>query len=287
MAEPGAITLAVLSDVHLEIRRIQISRMGMSESGVEEALAAMGKHAALRAADADLVIIAGDLASGGDGIAWAETAFAPKPVVYVAGNHEFYRHEIDPLLRELHRLASRTRNVRFLENEQVSFALQGQALRVLGCTLWTDYQLYGRARRAEMMHAAAHGLLDHRRIRSPSGKFYRPDEALARHETSRTWLGAKLALPFAGITVVATHHAPLAVAIAPRFASDVLSPAFASDCADLLHYAPAAWVFGHTHYNFDRQLGATRLFSYQWGYPGEGLEADVGLLAIPIPGADT
>jgi len=282
MSEARAITLAVLSDVHLEVRRAQMSRSGLTESGIDDALAEMGKKAAEKAAPADLVIIVGDLSTGTDGLAWAETSFAPKPVVYIAGNHEFYRHEIDPLLRELHLRASRTRNVRFLENEQASFPLQGKALRVLGCTLWTDYTLYGRLRRREMMENALQGLLDHRRIRSPSGGFYQPEEALARHEASRTWLGAKLALPFDGITVVATHHAPHAQALAPQYAQDTLSPAFASDCGDLLAYEPAAWVYGHTHYNVDQSLGATRLFSYQWGYPGEGMETLVGLMSIPI-----
>ncbi len=282
MEDARAITLAVLSDVHLEVRRAQLSRAGLSESGIDEVLAELGRKAAEKAATADLVIIVGDLSTGSDGLAWAETSFAPKPVVYVAGNHEFYRHEIDPLLRELHGRASRTRNVRFLENEQASFPLQGKALRVLGCTLWTDYRLYGRLRRREMMEHALQGLLDHRRIRSPSGGFYQPEEALARHEASRTWLGAKLALPFDGITVVATHHAPHPLALAPQYAKDTLSPAFASDCSELIAYEPAAWVYGHTHYNVDQRVGATRLFSYQWGYPGEGLETLVGLLSISV-----
>lgn len=286
MSVRRAIKLAVLSDVHLEVRRAHLSRMGMTESGIDEMLAELGRLAAEKAAEADLVIIAGDLAVGCDGIAWAEISFAGKPVVYIAGNHEFYRHEIDPLLREMHVRAGRTRNVRFLENEQASFPIAGQALRVLGCTLWTDYTLFGRIRRKEMMEAASMQLLDHRRIRSPRGGFYLPDEALARHEASRTWLGAKLALPFDGITVVATHHAPLGAAIAPQYEKDTLSPAFANDCSDLLSYEPAAWVFGHTHFNFDRRVGATRLFSYQWGYPGEGMETQVGILSLPLSGAD-
>ena len=281
MSVEGQVTLAVLSDVHLEIRRLQLSRQGLTEAGVDDALAQLGRNAAQRAAEADLVIIAGDLATGPDGIAWAETSFAPKPVVYIAGNHEFYRYEIDPLLRELQQRASRTANVRFLENAQASFALQGRAIRVLGCTFWTDYTLHGRLRRREMMDAASQGLLDHRRIRSHSGKFFTPQEALARHEASRTWLEAKLALPFAGSTVIATHHAPLPLAISPQFEQDRLSPAFASDCRELLHYRPTAWVWGHTHFNVDRLVEGTHFFSYQWGYPDEGMETAVGLLRLP------
>lgn len=40
---------------------------------------------------ADVVVLAGDVSNGVKGIAWARQAFADKPVVYVVGNHEFYR----------------------------------------------------------------------------------------------------------------------------------------------------------------------------------------------------
>jgi predicted phosphodiesterase len=44
--------------------------------------------------DADVVILAGDIGVGMGGLRWAETRFPDRPVIYVPGNHEFYRHDI-------------------------------------------------------------------------------------------------------------------------------------------------------------------------------------------------
>ncbi len=41
-------------------------------------------------ADADVVVLAGDIDDGLGGIRWARESFPDKPIVMVAGNHEFY-----------------------------------------------------------------------------------------------------------------------------------------------------------------------------------------------------
>jgi Icc-related predicted phosphoesterase len=108
-----------------------------------------------------------------------------------------------------------------------------------------------------------------------------PDDALKRHEASLAWLEKKLAQTFAGITVVVTHHAPIPEGVGPQFQGDVLSPGFASDLKPLIRkYAPQIWVHGHTHHNHCTRIGKTRVCSYQWGYPGEGMETSVGLFEI-------
>ena len=47
------------------------------------------------ATDADVVILAGDIGVGMEGLRWAEARFLNKPVTYVPGNHELYHHDID------------------------------------------------------------------------------------------------------------------------------------------------------------------------------------------------
>ena len=61
--------LLVLSDLHLEFAPF------------------MPAPAAVDAAD--VVVLAGDICNGTKAIPWARQAFGSKPVVYVAGNHEF------------------------------------------------------------------------------------------------------------------------------------------------------------------------------------------------------
>ena len=46
------------------------------------------------ATDADVVVLAGDIGVGMEGLRWAEDRFPDKPVIYVPGNHEFYHHDI-------------------------------------------------------------------------------------------------------------------------------------------------------------------------------------------------
>lgn len=41
---------------------------------------------------ADVIVLAGDISTGTQAIPWARKTFAAKPVIYIAGNHEFYRH---------------------------------------------------------------------------------------------------------------------------------------------------------------------------------------------------
>ncbi|MBS0613290.1 MAG: hypothetical protein JSS24_08985 [Proteobacteria bacterium] len=44
--------------------------------------------------------------------------------------------------------------------------------------------------------------------------------------TQRRWLEARLAEPFAGPTVVLTHHLPHPRSVHPRYDGDAMNPAF-------------------------------------------------------------
>jgi hypothetical protein len=255
--------IAVASDLHIEFER----------SGEPEPTpTAPGRHPLggpdLRTVDgeAELLILAGDIDLGTFGVAWADEAarFLGIPVVYVMGNHEAYHGDLGAVLDGCRAAAAGTGSrVLFLENDAVEVA----GVRVLGCTLWTDYAINGDAESG--MRDAAMGLADHRLIRA-GGRGFTPADALARHRESRSWLEGELARDTGGPVVVATHHAPVRAAIEPRFEGSPLSPAFVSDLGDLIAaHAPAAWIWGHTHYSVDVTLGRTRCLSAQRGYPGE------------------
>ena len=64
--------------------------------------------------DADLVILAGDIARPQEAIAW--TLALDKPVVYVPGNHEFYGSSLQATVQELQRLAAGT-NIHVLDHQ--------------------------------------------------------------------------------------------------------------------------------------------------------------------------
>ena len=66
--------------------------------------------------DADVVILAGDIARPREAVAWA-LGF-DKPVLYVAGNHEFYGGSIDAASAELERLCRGT-HVHVLDDSEI------------------------------------------------------------------------------------------------------------------------------------------------------------------------
>jgi predicted phosphodiesterase len=220
------------------------------------------------AADADVVVLAGDIARPRDAVAWA-LGFA-KPVVYVPGNHEFYGASLDTTVAELKSL-TRGSAVQVLDDDEL--LLDG--VRFLGSTLWTDMRLYGDGAEGAAAIAAGQRMLrDFARIRvSAAGDaLFTPADAQARHARHRAWLEQRLAAPHAGPTVVVTHHAPSPRSIAARFAGSPLNACFVSDAEALLGGERAAlWVHGHTHDSFDYVLRGTRVLCNPRGYAKNGV----------------
>jgi predicted phosphodiesterase len=212
--------------------------------------------------EADVVILAGDVARGSDGVRWARNWSGAQPVLYVAGNHEFYGHAWPDLLATM-REAAEGSAVRVLEDEQAVIA----GVRFLGCTLWSDFAVAGEEQRKASMSTCARVVLDYRVIRR-ADRTLTPADTLAVHETSRRWLEARLAEPHPGPTVVITHHAPL---IRSRPASPLMravAGAFVSDLTELMGDDRVdLWVFGHTHVAADLDIRGTRVMSNPRGYP--------------------
>ncbi|HEX8360060.1 MAG TPA: metallophosphoesterase [Longimicrobium sp.] len=214
-------------------------------------------------AGADVVVLAGDVALGLRGLDWARAAFGGMPVVYVAGNHEFYRHAVPKLTEDLAREAAGS-SIHFLENAEVVVS----GVRFLGCTLWTDFDLFDE--RIRSAAAAQASMNDFRLIRlSPRFRRFGPGDARTIHLRSVRWLRERLSAPFAGPTVVVTHHAPSIRSCAPSRRSDTLNAAYASDLEWMMDGSADLWIHGHTHHCVDYQIGATRIVSNQRGYPDE------------------
>ena len=208
------------------------------------------------APDADVLVLAGDIHRGLEAI--ERFAAWPVPVLYVAGNHEFYRHDWDALRSELRGAAAGTA-VRVLDNDVVTLG----GVRFLGSTLWTDYELPGIGA-PEAMAVAERFLLDHQRILTSSG-LLRARQALDDHRRSRDWLARELSAERAMPTVVVTHHAPHPGSIHPRFAGSPINGGFISDLAELVEQADL-WLHGHVHDSFDYRVGRCRVVTNPRGY---------------------
>jgi hypothetical protein len=240
-----------------------------------------------RAPEHDVFVCAGDWGRMREAVDTLASGFCGNGLtIFVPGNHEYYGSVIEYADREGADAAGGSKV--FLLNPGVAF-LGG--IRFIGCTLWTDYEMFGREGFAQAMAEASVGLNDHRWIQTKAGcrrgeaRMFTPEDALRRHQRERAWLEACLAEPFeGGPTVVATHHGISPKSVHDRFTDDPLTPAFSSDLeAMILQYQPDLWIHGHTHDAFDYTIGRTRVICNPAGY---SYESDTGYrwdLVIDLP----
>ncbi|MDI1342719.1 MAG: metallophosphoesterase [Pseudolabrys sp.] len=228
------------------------------------------------ASDIDAVVVAGDTCEGAERGFIRLRGIVPMqiPVIAVLGNHEFYRRCWSEELAQA-RAAAPLYGIHLLENDSVVLG----NVRFIGCSLWTDYALFGDPQRA--MQVAAHGLNDHRRIKwsKEPWRRFRPQEALLLHNRSRGFIETTLSAPFDGATVVVTHHAPHPNSIHPRYKSDLLTAAYVSDLTPVIEAGrPDLWVHGHVHESFDYRVGATQMICNPHGYATENRHFDPALV---------
>ena len=233
--------LQIASDLHLEF----LQRLFPGERLISPAYSA------------DLLVLAGDIANGTEAIELFRDW--PVPVLYLAGNHEFYGHAIEQVRADLRKAAAGT-SVIFMDNDIVDFG----GVRFLGTTLWTDYRLERGRTQRQLMENAELRLNDHFCIHRNDGKFTAA-RALAEHELARAWLVQELDKPYNGKTVVISHHGPHPLSVHPRYIGQALNAAFVSNLAELLPKADL-WIHGHVHDNFDYRVAGCRVVANPRGY---------------------
>lgn len=212
---------------------------------------------------ADVIILAGDIDKGANGIGWASEAFKGKTIIYVPGNHEYYGRDIDET-RAMMRIMADETGVKLLDDgEYIMGGLGG--VRFLGTTLWTDFDFYGEDFRKTAMVEAQQYLSDFRVIHYGRLGHFAPQHSVEIHERSLAWLKAKLYEPFEGKTVVVSHHLPSQRSVAERFQGSTITPCFASKL-DHLFGKMDLWIHGHTHDSFDYTAGGTRVICNPYGY---------------------
>lgn len=220
------------------------------------------------ATEADVVVLAGDIGNSVQGVAWAAQQFAGKSVVYVPGNHEYFHSEIGQenfLLQQ----AGMAYGVHVLNRSAVVI----DGVRFLGCTLWTDFGLFGEGERPWAYSAAWQDMPDFHAI-SCGERLFAPSDAAEMHRQDVAWLRRQLfEQHFPGQTVVVTHHAPARTSVPRRYRDNLLSACFASRCEDLFGTA-VLWVHGHIHDTLDYEQRGTRVVCNPRGYfrPGRAPE---------------
>ena len=215
---------------------------------------------ALPAADADVVVLAGDIDNGTRAIDWAEATFPGRTVLYVPGNHEYYDADLHTAAAALRARARSSANVRLLDNDEQVIG----GVRFLGSTLWTDFALVGRQHADHAMAESLKYVVDFRKIHV-GDDFLTPQQTIDLHLDAVGFLQERLERPFAGKTVVITHHAPHPNSVHPRWTGNPVNAAFVSDLTRLMG-KPVLWFHGHTHDSFDFTVQGTRVLANPMGY---------------------
>ena len=254
--------LLILSDLHAEFETFEVPRW----------------------LEYDVAVFAGDIVAPGRVAArWLrdQARIPERPVVLIAGNHEYYESVLEQELVEMRHQANE-HGIHFLECGE---AIVG-GVRFLGCTLWTDFRLHIDASRGKWeptrlvsdryrsMIACSRYLADYSAIRvidpktsnTRGTRIMQPMDSLLMNTRHRAWLRSKLAEAFNGPTVVITHHAPHRKSLASRYAGDWCSGGFVNEMLLDFFNVPVLWVHGHTHDSFDYQVGNCRVVCNPRGY---------------------
>lgn len=188
-----------------------------------------------------------------------------KYVVYVMGNHEFYRTSITRAIPKIKGKITQLNdnkypdNIHILEDEYVIL----DDVAFIGATLWASMG----ERDPFTMYNAKTRMNDYKCIRMPRpgaiptgqgayGSKLTPEKTVDMHYNSRYFIidaAQTLAeLPTVRKIVVVTHHGVTNQSIQPSFRGDGLNGAYVSELSDFIGITKIdLMIHGHVHHTFD------------------------------------
>lgn len=231
----AGVRVRVLSDLHFESMRDEGRTIVSEMDGACDVVVLAGDVSDADCLYAALVLVAG--------------RFRHVPVLFVAGNHEFWgARSTASVTRTVRRAQEAAPNLRWLDREV--FEIRGK--RFLGCSLWfppppswvawQDWSDFKRILRFDRW------VYDHNR----------KDVRFLRRELRHG-------------DVVVTHYLPSAACVTPKYAGQPSNAFFVCDVTPLIEERkPSHWFFGHSHETVDVVVGETSLRSNPHGHLGGG-----------------
>jgi predicted phosphodiesterase len=226
-------------------------------------------------------------------------------VIYVAGNHEHYHGDFAKTLPKLKSNLSYLKNLYVLDKEMKTIG----DVTFIGGTLWTDmnncdsltlYHVRGMmndyrtvdnsgrtvSRKVPIYKKDDKGeyLLDekgfmiksHDEHRNYPSKFS-PEDSVEDHVKMKEFIRFTIEGQFDEKFVVVGHHSPSKVSTKPQYENDyLLNGAYSSDLSEFIldHPQIKLWTHGHTHHEFDYNIGSTRIVCNPRGYHKYEEQAD-------------
>jgi Icc-related predicted phosphoesterase len=223
-----SVRIGVISDIHQE--------MHISPVRIES--------------DCDILVIAGDLTSGGQ-LQQELSALGDrfKNVVYVPGNHEFYGYNFKTILNVRDNLPD---NVHYLYNEAKII----DGIRFVGTTLWFPN---------DPMNFSFERLLnDFKLIPNFRSWVYSENTKAQKFLNSHVKDG----------DFVVTHHLPSHLGVASRYVGSQLNRFFVSPVQENLFAKAKVWNFGHTHDYVNLKHMNCQLICNPYGYKSRPVNED-------------
>jgi Icc-related predicted phosphoesterase len=266
--------IALVSDVHLEFGDLDFE----NDSG------------------ADVLILGGDICVGADmaqrdpyntmGEHYRSNRFHAffqrccerfPHVIFIVGNHEHYHGDFAKTVPHFKDVLGYLPNLHILEKE--TFVLND--ITFIGGTLWTDMN----KRNVRTLHEISRMMNDFRCVdhsakladeRGWGGRFTTTDAA-DDHDAMLAFVRTTVEANPAGRYVVVGHHAPSRLSTHPKYAHEaIMNGGYSSELDDFIldHPQIKLWTHGHTHEDFDYQIGSCRILCNPRGYVNYEERAD-------------
>ena len=189
--------------------------------------------------------------------------------LFIAGNHMFYNEnlpveKIEDAYAKHYPLEN---SISFLNNDMKII----DDIVFVGCTLWTNYKLFGDSSADLYKFFATRSMNDYRYGSfEKDGKILRLTPEYCEemfnksveyiHEIAQKYSQKKI--------VVITHHAPSVQSIEKEYLNSETPPAFASNLEDFILNHPniKLWCHGHIHYFRDYYIDSCRVICNPRGY---------------------
>jgi predicted phosphodiesterase len=238
--------ISLLSDLHLEFWDYQYEDKGE-----------------------DVVVLAGDIGIGTQGIAWAlRNIPKDKWVIYIIGNHEPYRFNYSNTILDIRAVAESSTNIHFLHNDSIRI----NEVAFYGGPMWTRFTSTNGLPTEDIQRLAKERIADFSVIQGFSTK-----KALDEFDTFEKGLADFIRINEGKKRVVVSHFLPSELSVNPRFKGSLLNAYFMSSMEEYFGLVDM-WLHGHTHDPIVYVAEGTVVACNPKGYPREGRENYTSLL---------
>ena len=185
-------------------------------------------------------------------------------VIFVMGNHEHYHGNFSSSASKLREFFGYLPNVHILDREVRTFG----DVTFIGGTLWTDMNnhdsltLYHMRTMMNDFRIIWHG---------DKGRKFSPEDSVTEHVKMKQYIDSVTQGNHDRKFVVCGHHSPSKLSTHPMYADDtIMNGGYSSDLSEFIldHPQIKLWTHGHTHHEFDYQIGETRVVCNPRGYAG-------------------